>query len=44
MIDDKMPVIVIATKDKGYEKIVNNIQEVKARKGIVIAVDRKSVV
>ena len=33
-----MPVIVIATKDKGYEKIVNNIQEVKARKGIVIAV------
>lgn len=38
LIDDKMPVIVIATKDKGYEKIVNNIQEVKARKGIVIAV------
>ncbi|MCQ2973708.1 MAG: glutamine--fructose-6-phosphate transaminase (isomerizing) [Bacteroidales bacterium] len=38
LIDDKMPVVVIATKDKGYEKIVNNIQEVKARKGIVIAV------
>ncbi|MFP4023667.1 MAG: glutamine--fructose-6-phosphate transaminase (isomerizing) [Thiohalospira sp.] len=38
LIDEKMPVVVIATKDKSYEKIVNNIQEVKARKGIVIAV------
>jgi glutamine---fructose-6-phosphate transaminase (isomerizing) len=38
LIDDKMPVVVIATKDKSYEKIVSNIQEVKARKGIVIAV------
>lgn len=38
LIDDKMPVVVIATKDKGYDKIVNNIQEVKARKGIVIAI------
>ncbi|MBI9054969.1 MAG: glutamine--fructose-6-phosphate transaminase (isomerizing) [Bacteroidales bacterium] len=38
LIDEKMPVVVIATKDKSYEKIVSNIQEVKARKGIVIAV------
>lgn len=38
LIDEKMPVVVIATKDKSYEKIVNNIQEVKARKGIVIAI------
>lgn len=33
-----MPVIVVATKDKSYEKIVSNIQEVKARNGKVIAV------
>ena len=38
LIDEKMPVVVLATKDKSYEKIVSNIQEVKARKGIVIAV------
>ncbi|MDA3819840.1 MAG: glutamine--fructose-6-phosphate transaminase (isomerizing) [Candidatus Delongbacteria bacterium] len=38
LIDENMPVIIIATKDKSYEKIVNNIQEVKARKGIVIAI------
>ncbi|MEE4198489.1 MAG: glutamine--fructose-6-phosphate transaminase (isomerizing) [Bacteroidales bacterium] len=38
LIDEKMPVVVLATKDKSYEKIVNNIQEVKARKGIVIAI------
>ena len=38
LIDEKMPIVVIATKDKSYEKIVSNIQEVKARKGIVIAV------
>lgn len=38
LIDNKMPVVVIATHDKTYEKIVTNIQEVKARKGIVIAV------
>lgn len=38
LIDDKMPVVVIAAKDKSYEKIVSNIQEVKARKGVVIAV------
>jgi len=38
LIDQKMPVVVIATKDSSYDKIVSNIQEVKARNGIVIAV------
>jgi len=38
LIDDKMPVVVIATKDKTYEKITSNIQEIKARRGIVIAI------
>ena len=38
LIDEHMPVVVIAAKDKSYEKIVSNIQEVKARKGIVVAV------
>ncbi len=38
LIDQKMPVVVIATKDTSYDKIVSNIQEVKARNGIVIAI------
>ncbi|HEY8400713.1 MAG TPA: SIS domain-containing protein, partial [Cytophagaceae bacterium] len=38
LIDDEMPVLVIAQKDNSYEKIVSNIQEVRARKGRVIAV------
>ena len=38
LIDENMPVVFIATKDSSYEKIVSNIQEVKARKGKVIAV------
>ncbi|MFN8342293.1 MAG: glutamine--fructose-6-phosphate transaminase (isomerizing) [Cyclobacteriaceae bacterium] len=38
LIDDQMPVVFIATKDSSYEKVVSNIQEVKARKGRVIAV------
>jgi len=38
LIDKEMPVIIVATKDSSYEKIVSNIQEVKARNGIVIAV------
>lgn len=38
LIDEEMPVVVIATKDSSYEKIVSNIQEVKARKGKVIAI------
>lgn len=38
LIDEKMPVVVIATKDSSYDKIVSNIQEVKARKGVIIAI------
>ncbi len=38
LIDENMPVIVIATKDNTYEKVISNIQEVKARKGKVIAI------
>jgi glutamine---fructose-6-phosphate transaminase (isomerizing) len=38
LIDQEMPVVFIATKDQSYEKVVSNIQEVKARKGRVIAV------
>jgi glucosamine--fructose-6-phosphate aminotransferase (isomerizing) len=38
LIDNDMPVIFIATKDSSYGKVVSNIQEVKARKGHVIAI------
>jgi glucosamine--fructose-6-phosphate aminotransferase (isomerizing) len=38
LIDEEMPVVFIATKDSSYEKVVSNIQEVRARKGRVIAV------
>ena len=38
LIDEEMPVFVIATKGPSYEKVVSNIQEVKARKGKIIAV------
>lgn len=38
LIDEHMPVVVVANKENSYEKIVSNIQEVKARKGKVIAV------
>jgi glutamine---fructose-6-phosphate transaminase (isomerizing) len=38
LIDEEMPVVVIATRDSSYDKIVSNIQEVKARKGKLIAV------
>ena len=38
LIDEKMPVVFIATRDSSYEKIVSNIQEVKARNGVVIAI------
>ena len=41
LIDDEMPVVVIATKGANYEKVVSNIQEVKARKGKIIAVVTK---
>ena len=38
LIDDNMPVVVVATRDDTYEKIINNIQEIKARRGKVIAI------
>jgi len=38
LIDENMPVIVVAPKDDTYGKIINNIQEIKARKGVVIAI------
>jgi len=38
LIDENMPVVVVATRDDSYEKIINNIQEIKARKGSVIAI------
>ncbi len=38
LIDENMPVFVIATNRSAYDKIASNIQEVKARKGVVIAV------
>ena len=38
LIDEEMPVVVIATKNSSYEKVISNIQEVKARKGIVLAI------
>ncbi|HEX6891274.1 MAG TPA: glutamine--fructose-6-phosphate transaminase (isomerizing), partial [Chryseolinea sp.] len=38
LIDEEMPVVFIATRDSSYEKIVSNIQEVKARKGRVISI------
>ncbi len=38
LIDENMPVFVIATNLSAYDKIVSNIQEVKARKGVVVAV------
>jgi glucosamine--fructose-6-phosphate aminotransferase (isomerizing) len=38
LIDDQMPVIVIATSKGHYEKVVSNIQEIKSRKGKIIAI------
>lgn len=38
LIDEEMPVFVIATKGTSYEKVVSNIQEVKARKGKIVAI------
>ena len=42
LIDEEMPVVVIATKNALYEKVVSNIQEIKARKARVIAIVSKS--
>jgi glucosamine--fructose-6-phosphate aminotransferase (isomerizing) len=41
LIDSDMPVVVIATHDAMYEKVLSNIQEIKARKGRVIALVTK---
>ena len=38
LIDEEMPVVFIATKNSSYEKVISNIQEVKARKGKIIAI------
>ncbi|TYP77089.1 glutamine--fructose-6-phosphate transaminase (isomerizing) [Aquimarina intermedia] len=38
LIDEQMPVLVIATKKGHYEKVVSNIQEIKSRKGKIIAI------
>ena len=38
LIDENMPVVFIATKDSVYDKVVSNIQEVRARKGKILAV------
>jgi glucosamine--fructose-6-phosphate aminotransferase (isomerizing) len=38
LIDDRMPVVVIATSKGHYEKVVSNIQEIKSRKGKIIAI------
>lgn len=41
LIDEEMPVFVIATKGASYDKVVSNIQEVKARKGKIVAIVTK---
>ena len=38
LVDDKLPVVFVATRDAYHEKVVSNIQEIKARKGKVVAV------
>ncbi|TXK78834.1 glutamine--fructose-6-phosphate transaminase (isomerizing) [Mesonia sp. K4-1] len=38
LIDEKMPVVVIATKKGHYEKVVSNIQEIKSREGRIIGI------
>ncbi|MCX2680524.1 glutamine--fructose-6-phosphate transaminase (isomerizing) [Galbibacter sp. EGI 63066] len=38
LIDEQMPVVVIATKKGHYEKVVSNIQEIKSRKGKIIGI------
>ncbi len=38
LIDDKMPVVVIAVKDGAYDKIMNNVEEVRARGGTILAI------
>mgnify|MGYP002411159219 FL=1 len=38
LIDEEMPVVIIATNKGTYKKVISNIQEVKARKGKIIAI------
>ena len=38
LIDDEMPIVVISPKVKIYDKVVSNVQEIKARKGKIIAI------
>lgn len=38
LIDEKMPVVVIAPQDRTYDKVISNIEQVKARKGSIIAI------
>jgi glucosamine--fructose-6-phosphate aminotransferase (isomerizing) len=38
LVDSSLPVVIVATKDSYHEKIISNIQEIKARKGRVIAI------
>ena len=38
LVDENLPVVFVATKDSYHEKIISNIQEIKARKGKVIAI------
>lgn len=42
LIDEEMPVVVVATKNALYEKVISNIQEIKARNARVIAIVEKS--
>src|SRR5690606_39692081 len=41
LIDENMPIVIIAPKRGHYDKIVSNVQEIKARKGKIIAVVNK---
>jgi glucosamine--fructose-6-phosphate aminotransferase (isomerizing) len=41
LIDQEMPVVVVATHDTTYEKTISNIQEIKARKGRILAIVNK---
>jgi glucosamine--fructose-6-phosphate aminotransferase (isomerizing) len=42
LIDREMPVVVLATKNEVYDKVISNIEEVKAREGKVIALASRS--
>lgn len=41
LIDEEMPVVVVATNKGTYEKVISNIEEIRARKGVIIAVVTK---